>query len=95
MTHIPEGLCQVPGGEGVGRKTLVYQGQSGDHPGVLEVQEIPADIERHQKPFENDDTGREARDVEIRALGYSGVPDFVLCLFSGDKQFAFKLQRIL
>ena len=83
MAHIAERLGQIPSWEGIGGKSLMYKGQSGDYPWIHKVLIIKANIFRHQKPFEDYNFGRKTWNIEKLAFRQFGSVDSMFGNLSG------------
>ena len=73
VRHHPEGMGEVPGGEGVGRVALVEDGEGGGELGGLEVHEVFADLRGGEQALVNDGAAAEGADVEAFELGVVGL----------------------
>ena len=70
VAHHPERLAERPGGEGVGRESLVVEGDRGLEIRVLEIAVEGAQGGRHGETLVGDQAARERRHVEtVQALG--------------------------
>jgi len=66
--EIPEGMGQVPGGEGVGAVPLVDEGQAAREPLVGQVGEILGHLIGQQQPLVDERLARQRADIDIRLL---------------------------
>jgi len=64
-----EGMREVPGGKGIGGKTLVHQRQRGNHALVTQIMEILADLVGQQHAFVDHGAGRHRGHIKHLAVG--------------------------
>ena len=65
----PIGVGQLPGGEGVGRESLVDEGKGRDRARIAQVAVETTDLVGQEQAFVDHGTRREGRQVELRQVG--------------------------
>ena len=84
VAHEPEGLCEAPRREGVGRESRVDQRDGTRKVGALQVGEVVAQLARGEHALVDDRAGREAGDVAAPAVADVGVFELELDALADD-----------
>ena len=83
-----ERVRQIPGGEGVGRESLMHQRQSRHHPFVIEVPIIDTHLIGQQHAFVDQGARRKGRDVKGLAAIQLVFANAVVNLLADHEEFA-------
>ena len=90
--HVTEGVRELPGGEGVGGKTLVDQTDGTHHVGVGQFLIELRDLRGQEEALIDDGPGRQRRDIEHAAVGqFFFGSDGGFAALADDEQFTLKL----
>ncbi len=85
-----KGVSKIPGREGVGRKTLMYQGQRRYHPLVTEIRIIGIHLIGQQHTLVAQRSARQRGNIKLFPVRHGGITNGMFDELANDKQFAFK-----
>ncbi len=83
-----EGVCQIPGWEGVGREALVHQRQRRHDTRILQIGVVSADLIGQQHALVHDGARGHRKNVELTAVVEFAMGNFMFDTLADDKQLA-------